>query len=423
MMREIQTVAAVDVLVCGGGPAGLAAAVVSARGGARTLLVERFNFLGGMATAGLVTDFVATAGMNGGICKEIRKRMEALGGVKGLLFDPETFKYVSQLMSEESGARLLFHTFVESAFVEKNEIKGVFVVNKGGRQLLRSKIVIDATGDGDVAASAGAPYEKGRISDGRMQALTLRSRIGGVDDQPGTDWKKIQEVLDEKRKKGTISIPDYVVRYFGAGIGGIKGEKTFAVDMITGADTTDPWQLTEAELKAKKCIWDLINFARRHIPGWENCYLIDTAVHIGVRETRRIIGRYVLTKEDVINGRKFGDGISRNSFWVDLHDPEAFSYPGGYSEYIKKVSLPKGEWYEIPYRCLVPRSIEGLLVCGRCISSDREANGSLRIMLTCMNTGQAAGTAAAMSVKGDLPLSKINGAEVRAVLVQSGAEL
>ncbi|MFC1461141.1 FAD-dependent oxidoreductase, partial [Verrucomicrobiota bacterium] len=364
-----------------------------------------------------------TEGMNGGICRELRERMETSGGMKGLLFDPETFKYVSQLMSEESGLKLLFHTFVESALVEGNEIKGIFVVNKGGRQLLRSRIVIDATGDGDVAASAGAPYEKGRKGDGRMQALTLRSRIGGVDDQPGADWRQIQQVLDKERKNGTVSMPDYIIRYFGAGMAGIKGDRTFNMDMITGADATDPWQLTEAELKARKCVWELIDFARAHIPGWANCYLIDTAVHIGIRETRRLSGRYVLTKEDVLQARKFEDGIARTSFWLDLHDAEAFSYPGGYSEYIKKVSLPKGEWYEIPYRCLVPREIEALLVCGRCISSDREANGSLRIMPTCMNTGEAAGTAAAMSVKGDLPLSKISGPEVRDALIQSGAEL
>lgn len=422
-MTKISTAAEADVLVCGGGPSGLAAAVASARGGARTLLIERFNFLGGMATAGLVTDFVATEGMNGGIGKELRERMEKLNGMNGLLFDPETFKYVGQLISEESGVKLLFHTFVESAFVEKNEIKGVFVVNKGGRQLIRSRIVIDATGDGDVAVSAGAPFEKGRQGDGRMQALTLRSRIGGISEQAGTGWDKVVRILDEERKKGAVSLPHYIGKYLGAGSGGIKNERTFNMDMVVEIDATDPWQLTKAELESRKCVWKLVDLARRHVAGWGNCYLIETAVHIGVRETRRIMGKYVLTREDVLQARKFDDGISRNSFWLDLHDPEGFSYPGGYSEYIRKVSLPEGEWYEIPYRCLVPGNVEGLLVCGRCISSDRDANGSLRIMPTCMNTGEAAGTAAAMSVKSNLLPSKLNGVEVRRVLVKSGANL
>ncbi|MDD2711146.1 MAG: FAD-dependent oxidoreductase [Verrucomicrobiae bacterium] len=413
-----------DVIVCGGGSAGLGAALAVAQQGLSTLLIEQFNFLGGTATASLNFGFVQTIGMNGPAFKKLYQRMQELGGVRKEYFDPETYKMAAQTMMLDAGVKLLFHTFMESAHVENGRIKGVYVVNKGGFQFLGAKMVIDATGDADVAFSAGVECKKGREHDGRMQALTLRPRIGGVADKGAkVDWKRINELLEEERKKGTVRIPPYVVGYLDAGGVGVRHERTFNLDMAAEIDATDPWQLTHAEIEARKRVWELLSFMRKNVPGWENAYLIDTGVLIGIRETRRIVGKYVLSRDDVMKGGKFKDGIARCSFWVDMHDPEIFQYPGGLGAYIKAVRLPEGEWYEIPYACLVPEKVEGLLVCGRCISSDREANGSVRIMPTCMNTGTAAGIGAAMALLGGVEPSLVNGVEVRKRVLEAGGDL
>lgn len=409
--------------MAGGGPAGLGAALMARRNGADVLLVEQFNFFGGMATAGLVGSFVATAGMGGGVSKELMDRASSLGGRKGVYFDLETFKYAAQCLLEEAGVRVLLHSFMESAVVENGVVKGIWVANKGGRLRLDAKVVIDATGDGDVAASAGAPYEKGRKEDGQMQAVTLRSRIGGVRVDQCADWKEINRLLADEIRQGGVHVPLYVAGVLDAGGESPKGERSFNLDMVAGVDATDPWELSRAELAARTAVWELVDFAKRRIPGWKDCYLIDTGVHIGVRETRRILGRYVLGRDDVMSGRKFEDGIARCSNWMDLHDPEVFQHKEGFERYIEKTQLPEGEWYEIPYRCLTPEKPGGILICGRCLSSDREANGSLRIMVTCINTGMAAGVGAALAAGRRTLPSEVDGAEVRRLLQAQGAEL
>ena len=431
--EKIPVAKEVDVIVAGGGPAGLAAGLASARNGAQALIVERFNCLGGMGTNGLVTEFSKTASANGGIFKELCNNMKKLGGLRWgdagfesvlAIFDPEAYKYAAQLMCESSGVNLIFHTFIESAYCEDNVVKGIIISGKSGRQLLRAKIVIDATGDGDVAASAGAHYEKGRDKDGRMQGLTLRPRIGGVVINKDINWKKINEIFERERLNGTINFPWYVTKWLDQGAEGVHGERTVNLDMVTEVDATDSLQLTRAEIEARKRVWEFVFFARKHIPGWEKCYLIDTAMHIGVRETRRIMGEYILTKKDVLSGCKFEDGISKGSFPADLHDPEVAEHAAiNLAEHVKANSCPEGDWYEIPYRCLVPKGMDGLLVAGRCISSDREANGSMRIMSICMNTGQAAGTAAAMAIKENLNPSKLNGVKLKETLIKSGTDL
>ncbi|MDD5698639.1 MAG: FAD-dependent oxidoreductase [Victivallaceae bacterium] len=415
---------AYDVIVCGGGSAGFAAAVTAAREGAKTLLVEQANCLGGTATAGLNFGFVQTIGMNGPVFRELFQRMSKLNGTRKEYFDPETYKYVSQSMAEEAGVNMLFHTFFESALVAEEQVIGIYIVNKGGRRLLKPKVVIDATGDADVAYSAGVKCKKGRDRDGRMQALTLRSRIGGVSMPSGIDWTHINRLLEKERKRGTVNIPSYVIGYLDAGGEGIHHERTFNLDMATETDATDPWQLSRAEIESRKRVWELLEFARKNVPGWENAYLIDTGTKIGIRETRRITGKYILSRDDVMQCRKFKNGIARCSFWIDMHDPEILQFPeGGLGGYIQKMKLPDGEWYEIPFACLIPENRKGLLVCGRCISSDREANGSLRIMPTCMNTGTAAGIAAAMALKENIDPSAVDGIRVRNRFIEIGGDI
>jgi hypothetical protein len=410
-----------DIIVCGGGSAGFAAAVTVARQGAEVLLVEQFNCLGGTATAGLNYGFERTIGMNTFIYNELYEKMTNLGGTKGVYFDPEAYKYASQLMMEESGAQMLFHTFVESPIMKSDKITGINIVNKGGRQKLFAKVIIDATGDADIAAITGVPCEKGREADGYMQALTLRPRIGGVEKVQDVDWKEINKLLGKAIRNKTVNIPAYVEGLFDGGGIGVHGEQTFNWDMVVKCDATNPWQLSLAETESRKRVWELLDFSRNNIKGWENAYLIDTGIHIGVRETRRIKGKYILSKDDVTSCRKFDDGIARCERWPDLHDAEIFTQP--YDKYIKKNSLPKGEWYEIPYRCLVPLNVENLLVAGRCISTDREANGSMRIMAVCMATGIAAGLAASMVIGQNTLPSLIDGTLIRQKLHSLGVDI
>lgn len=421
-----------DVVVCGGGPAGFGAAVNAARNGAKTLLVDQGNCLGGTATARLVTEFAKTAGRNGGIFNELIECAEKMGGIDRnsefqsvyVVFDPELIKYVMQEVCEEAGVTILFHTFAESAILENGTVKGINIVNKSGRQEIRAKVVIDCTGDGDIAVSAGARSEKGDSETHKMQALTLRIRIGGVSMLKDLDWKKVNEKFEDERKKGNAKFPYYVTKWLDAGARGLHEERTFNLDMVTGADATDAFQLSRAEIEARKRVWEFIKFARENIPGWENSYIIDTGSHIGVRETRRIMGKYILTEQDVKNGKKFEDGISRASFSMDLHDPcEVAPNWEKLEEHVRSKSCPPGDFYEIPYRCLLPENLSGILVAGRCISTDRKAGGSIRIMNTCMNTGEAAGLAAAIAISLEIHPASIDGKLLRKKLINIGAEL
>jgi len=416
--EEVPVLGEFDVVVAGGGPAGFAAGVAAAREGARTLIVERFNCLGGMGTAGLVLPFMATAGTEGGVFRELLRRMEELGGAKGLSFDPEAFKFVAQEMALEEGCELLFHTFVERAHVEGGIVKGVFVVNKAGRGLILAKVVVDATGDGDVAASAGAPFEKGDPKDGRLQPLTLRMRFLGVDREKegGADLGPVKERWEGFKRESGIPYWQGLDRGFD---GLHEGEVYLNPDMVE-ADGTDPWELTRAEVDGRRKAWAIWRFMRENVPGWEGAWLVDTAIVIGVRETRRILGEYVLTGDDVRSARKFPDGIAKASFFIDIHGPEMAL---NFGEWLKRNRVPEGDWYEIPYRCLVPRGVDNLLVAGRCISSDREAQGSLRIMPTCMAIGEAAGTAAAICVKRNVKPRELDGKELRGLLKERGADI
>ncbi|MDD5597743.1 MAG: FAD-dependent oxidoreductase, partial [Victivallaceae bacterium] len=263
-----------DAIVCGGGPAGFGAAVAAARNGVRTLLIDQGNCLGGTATSRLVIEFAKTAGRNGGIFKELVDKMEKLGGMSWdvafpsvyAIFDPELLKYVLQEFCEEAGVDILFHTFIESAIVENGTVCGVNMVNKNGRLGIRSKIVIDATGDGDAAASAGAAFEKGSPVTHRMQGLTLRIRIGGVDMARTVNWPEVNEKFDNARKKGNTKFPYYVTKWLDAGARGLHEERTLNLDMVTDTDATDAFELSRAEIEARKRIWEFINFAKTTTP-------------------------------------------------------------------------------------------------------------------------------------------------------------
>jgi hypothetical protein len=425
--RRIPVVRDVDVVVVGGGPAGFVAAVAAARNGARTLLIERYGFLGGMATSALVGPF----GLRDrerpvveGIPREFLDRLEAAGGAlrsyrgrwEECGFDPEVVKYIADQMVEESGAELLLHSLTCHTLVADDGIQAVFIESKSGRQAITAKIFIDATGDGDIAALSGAPYEKGREEDDLLQPMTLMYRLGNVNvESLWDDENALSEKMKEAREKGEM--PPYRVCFGSPGSAIYEGAISVNTTRLYG-DATNVEDLTRAQVQGRKDVRKLVDFWRRHALAYSESRLIDTAIQVGVRETRRIIGEYVLTSDDVLHYRKFDDVIALGNWPIDLHDPT-----GGTKQADIGILLKRDRAYQIPYRCLLPKKMDNLLVAGRCISTTREANGSTRVMPICMAIGQAAGTAAALAVAQKTGLRNLEVSALQKRLLEQGAIL
>ena len=426
-----------DVVVCGGGPAGWAAAVAAARRGVATTLVERTSWLGGMAGGARVTSFCDSPG--GPLFDELLQRLIDLDAAELRVdperfrppgryrFEPETCKAVMLEMALEAGVAIRFETFAFAAVTDALRVGGVRLASKAGETILTAPVVVDATADADVAASAGAACEHGDPDDGRLQHCNFRWTLAGVDWIRFRAALPVAELLTRLRRahrEGRLSAPSAI---FGL------DQETFPWDGADGKLQLGNWELQHvdpslpsqtsaalAECQLAALRW--VRFARRELPGFESCRIGAFATALGTRESRRIVGRYRVTREDVLAGRKHPDAIARAWFWMDLHDP-----PPGRSipyalEYVKSQQPPPGDWYEIPYRSLLPEQVEGLLVAGRCLSCDRDALGSLRVMPTCIATGVGAGTAAALAVSAGCAPHGLDGAAVSdAVLTPSGA--
>jgi hypothetical protein len=452
-----------DVLVAGGGPAGVPAAVAAARNGARVLLVERWGFLGGMATAGMVVPIHTFHNMKGeqivgGIPHEIIKRLETIGGAfpGGHLwstyqssythtpFDVEAMKQVLLEMVDEAGVELLLHTFLLGACKENGTVTGVEVANKSGRYDLSARVVVDATGDGDIAASAGVSFIKGGEGE-KCMAGSLMFRIGNVDAEAVLRYvteNPDEFVMAEDPFVGMTNrelaarirgIPDiHMVRGWFDVVRKAQNDGDFPLSRnqiiftfsprttevyvnctnVVHVDGSDVYQTTKAEVETRKQVPKVAAFFRKYMPGFENSYVIDTACQIGTRESRRIIGEYTLTGDEVLSGTRFEDGIAKGAYPSDIHGPDG----GLVHRHIKD-----GRDYDIPYRCLVPRDVDGLLVAGRCISTDRIALGSVRVMAQCMATGEAAGTAASMAASQGCQPRALKASVLRKALSDQGA--
>ncbi|HEY64039.1 MAG TPA: FAD-dependent oxidoreductase [Caldilineae bacterium] len=451
--RELPVVTEADVVVAGGGPGGLPAAIAAARHGARVVLIERYGFLGGLATAGLVAPILghtashSTTPIVEGLLKEVTERMHALGGAPtweeacqewGIRFDAEAFKYVADEMVQEAGVDLLLHTFVADAIVEDGRIKGVIIESKSGRQAVLGRVVIDATGDADVAFRAGAPTKQGRPFDGRVQSMGSFIHLGGVPNLNEAERSAIVEKIRQAMEEGRL-------QFYNPNLASINTMQRdfFSPNMTRWAgDPTNVRDLTQAELGIRREAWKLLQFLREEVPGFEGAYLRLISPQIGVRESRQIVGEYTLTGQDVQEGRKFGDAIARGSWWIDIHCPMGLTYPVHLcvvecprqercpfwaAEHDKSMIAqddlypPDDDWYEIPYRCLVPREVDNLLVAGRCISATHEGMAGARVMGTCMAIGQAAGTAAALAVHGGITPRDVDVDELRRTLQADGA--
>jgi hypothetical protein len=451
--REIPVIEHVDVLVIGGGPSGIGAAVGAARAGAKTALIERYGFLGGMATAGLVGPFMTSFSrdgqhqITGGVFDELVRRMEIIGGAvhpervragsaeAGYYvfghdhvtpFEPEALKLVADEMLQESGANLFLHTSFIEPLMDGHWIRGGIVHNKSGLQAIAGRVVIDCTGDADVAYYAGVPTLKGRQEDGLTQPMTMFFRVANVDDaiidayadhHPEESGRLFHQYVEVAKAEGDFPIIRDKEGIYRTQEKGVWRVNTSRLQKLDGTNAHD---LISAELEGRKQVHILMRFFRKYLPGFENAILRDTAVQIGVRETRRIIGEYTLTVEDLANDRHFDDVVALGSFPVDLHPATG---DGGGTDTGLALGLETAPVYEIPYRCLVPVKVEQLLVAGRSISGTREALAATRIMPVCFALGQAAGVAGALAVTDETSVRDIEIKKMQRILVDQGAIL
>jgi len=441
-----------DVLVVGGGNAGCAAAISAARHGARTMLVERYGFLGGTATAAMVGPWMTfhsgTERIVGGIAQEIVERLIRKGGSPGHLhdssdyvptitpFDPEIHKALLFEMMQEAGVDLLLHAWFLAAIVDDDRVVGASFATVGGGRTYRARTIVDATADAYVAASAGVPTQQGDER-GRVQPASLMLRLSHVDltktatyvrmhpDQMRTTLKAhertapaltavagLYALWQQAVDDGMVDIPRELVSFF---ISPYPDEVTVNMTRVTDIDPLDPDDLTRAEVAARLQVMQLLRFFKERVPGFEQARIAGTGTQVGIRESRRIVGRYTLTAQDVLQGRHFEDAVARSAYPIDIHNPTGSG--------TSTQRLEPGAAYEIPYRCLLPINREQLVVAGRCISTTHEALASTRLTPTVMTLGQAAGTAAALANERGIRVGDVAPESLRERLVADGVDL
>lgn len=399
--RSVPVIEEAEVVVLGGGPAGVAAAVSAARAGADVVLVERYGHLGGLATGGLVIllDCYSDGGeiVIKGFAREVWEALEAEGCVRrspseektSILFDPEALKYVYLSLARSAGVRFLLHSWAAAAVMDGQTLAAVLVESKSGRQAVRGRVFVDASGDADLVAWAGAPFEL----EEHPLGVGLIARLGAV------DWTRYQRFIAEQPEEWQRLREEY--RRSG-GIGGTS--MAWRDDVVwnnngipgNGLDVKD---LTRLEVTLRQKLWDYWRFYREHVPGYENSFLLDTASQIGVRATRRPVGPYQLTMADIDAGRSFPDSIGVGNLWNSQGT------------------------YDIPCRALLPQGVSNLLVAGRCISADHQATDVTRTIPVCMVTGQGAGVAAALAARAGSATQEVDLSTLQAELLRQQVNL
>jgi len=436
-----------DILIAGGGPAGIMAALAAAEDGLKVALVEQRSFLGGNLTLGLpVLGFLSQKGepIIAGLPQQFIDRLVSRNAasehrrcplhVSMTLVEPEAVKSVALDMLAERGVDITLHCFIAGVVKEGNCLRGIITESKAGREAILAKVVIDCTGDADVAFRSGVPCEKGN-DQGGMQPPTLMFCLAGVDTEKlrmsiCADPKKYvidsipNEYFGQNRQFIIVGLRQLVQQAQKAGLsiptertilitGLREGEVWVNMTRVKGVDGTDPRSLSAGEIEARRQIHDIQKYLTIYVPGFETCYFTRTAPFLGIRETRRIVGQYVMTREDVLSCRKFGDAIAVASYPIDIHRPNDNDCTLEWC----------GDCYDIPYRCLVPNGVQNLLVAGRCISTTHEAMAAIRVMSTCMAMGEAAGRAAKMAVKEGMSPGNIDARRLREELIAHGAFL
>lgn len=411
-----------DVIVIGGGISGVCSAIAAALEGASVLIVERYGFLGGMATAGLVNPFTPywiwneegvlcrDQPVNDGIFGSLLRTLDSLGGLAedGVTFNEEIFKIVLDRATREAKVDLLFHTMVLDVTVGEDRIVELTTGSKAGIRKLTGSVFVDASGDGDVFARAGCPFRIGRESDGACQPMTTGFRVGRVDTckfNPKTDASRcinnlcsgyIESIYRERKAAGEVDNPrDNLLLLRSITPGTIHFNST----RVINRSALDPEDLTIAEQEGRRQAYEIWKMLRERVPGFENAAFVQTGPQIGIRESRRILGAYVVEADDLLKARKFPDRIARGSWPIEIHDPS-----GGGTLFR---DIPRNDFYTIPYRALLPRGVRNLIVVGRCISSSHEAHSSLRVMPIAGCVGHAGGIAAAFAAREDCAMVEV----------------
>jgi glycine/D-amino acid oxidase-like deaminating enzyme len=415
-----------DILVIGGGPAGVIAALAAAEQGAAVTLVERYGFLGGVSTQVMDTfcGFYppgdnaekVVGGIPDRVVQELMQRGKALyrmcpySASKLVTYDRLTLKVIWETMAQQAGVRVLLHTYVVDAWRDSDRVMGVVAVNKGGFARLQAGVIIDASGDADVAAAVGVPFES--AEHGPVQTLTTSFRLMKVDveraQQAGEE--ELRSLITEAVERNGYDLPGRDAVFWNTPLAGVVSTN---MTQITGIDPIDPWQLSEAERQGRGQAMEYMRFLKDYVPGFENAELLDFSTQIGVRESRRIFGDYRLTRDDVVSGQSFEDAIAKGAWPIEKHNTE--------HDTISWEHLSDNVVYNIPYRSLLPLGVEGLLVAGRCFSADHDAHASARTMAQCMAMGQAAGVAAALASDKSLVPREVSRGELQDNLRELGA--
>ncbi|TBL70728.1 FAD-dependent oxidoreductase [Paenibacillus thalictri] len=431
-----------DVIVCGAGPSGTAAAIAAGREGAKVLLIEKYGFAGGMATSALVNPWAGhefvhpetkqSGSIIGGIFKEIATRLQEAGGYGSALsksaFDEERLKYIYDTMLQEAGVDIIYHTALTAAVREEGRITAVQTNSKSGPEEYRGNVFIDATGDGDLAYLAGCEWSLGRPSDNLTQAMTVSFRIGNV------DKAAMRRDLEARNVQGLKQARLLVEPYFQKAIQegrlyypyrewvhfydyphpGVLHFNMTRINKVNGLLAKD---LTFSEMEGRRQAFLMADWLRKDVPYFKDSYLEKVACQVGVRETRHVKGLYTMTHEDIAEARKFPDGIARSRYFIDIHSPTGSGFDhevkNGYGAVEKAYGVPEGDYYEIPYRSLVAAGMDNLLVPCRALSASHAAAAAVRVMATMTAIGQAAGVAGARAAAAGMAVGDVDAAWLR----------
>ena len=445
--RELKVRAEVDVLVVGGGPAGIMAAEAAAKDkNLKVILLEQRGYMGGNLTIGLpILSFLGPKGNQvvKGAAQKFIDRMTAKGAssehwpcknhMSFTIIDPDQVKTVAWEIMDDAGVEVLLYVFVSDTIVENGKVKGVIIESKAGREVILAKTVIDCTGDGDVAFRAGVECNKGD-ENGGMQPPTLMFLMRGVEVQKLRDAicnepeKYDMDVMPtsqfRKEKFITVGLRGRIIEAQQKGykvpvsrtilITGLGADEIWVnMTRVSGVDSTDPVSYTKGEHDARQQMYEVIAYLKDFVPGFENAWLERAAAFMGIRESRVIVGKYVMTAQDILEQKPFEDAIAVAGYPVDIHHAKGGDCTMLFCE----------DAYQIPYGVLVPEKIEGLLVAGRCSAMDHEAMAATRVMSTCMALGEAAGVAARIAVADNVEVSAVDVSKVQQALLENGAFL